>query len=181
MMNLKKIGVILGFLLSCNTAAALPVKMEANDALATVNAVYQLVTEDNNSSPLTPPHLNKFFSAALVELVKTDNCVTKQSGEVGVLDYDPFLDGQDGEVKNLRTRVVQQSDDETVVEATFVSLNKKKSVLFDLVLEKETWRINDIHSLKDIHSHDENGERDSLFEAFAEAYPDGLKSCTQKK
>ena len=184
-MNIIKTGMLLGFLLSfyphlvfaipteMSHAMKLPVKMEANDdALTPVTEVYRIVTSNNNElSPLDSPHLNQLFSSAFAKLVKTDDCVKEQKGEVGVLDYDPFIDGQDGEVKKLNIQMIQRDEEKATVEARFISFDEKKSIFFDVVLEKGAWRINDIRSLG------ENGKRDSLFAALTEAYPNGSKSC----
>lgn len=183
-MNITKIGMLLGCLLSFYypSVFAIPteilhVKMEVNDDVLTpVTEVYRIVTNNNNElSPLDSPHLNQLFSSAFAKLVKTDDCVKEQKGEVGVLDYDPFIDGQDGEVKKLNIQMVQRAEEKATVEATFISFEEKKSIFFDVVLEKGAWRINDIRSLG------ENGKRDSLFAALTEAYPTSSQSCDPKK
>jgi hypothetical protein len=183
LVNVIKISVLLGCLLSfyphsifAIATETLHVKMDmSNDALAPVTEVYRIVTNDNNElSPLDAPHLNQLFSSAFAKLVKTDDCVKEQKGEVGVLDYDPFIDGQDGEVKKLNIKMVQQEEEKATVEATFISLEEKKSIFFDVVLERGAWRIHDIRSLG------ENGKRDSLFAALTEAYPSNSQSCDSK-
>ncbi|MEZ5673320.1 MAG: DUF3828 domain-containing protein [Thiotrichaceae bacterium] len=175
-MNIKKISLLLGLWLALwvSTSAATPVAKD-NDPLATVNQAYQIESDENGISPFDPPYINKLFSAALVELLKTDDCVKEQNDEVGVLDYDPFIDGQDGEVKKLNTRIVQHDQDKATVEVTFVSFDEKKNLLFDVLLEKGMWRIDDIHSRL------EDGKRDSLRAALEAAYPNGDQSCLSKK
>lgn len=110
----------------------------------------------------------------MVKFVKIDDCVKRDTGEVGVLDFDPFLNGQDGEVKGLKTQVVKRDEDRATVEATFHSLGQKQSILFDMILEGNAWRINDIRSL------DEKKQRTSLYAALAEAYPDKSTACAKK-
>jgi len=175
---------LLGFLaLLCNTSvfaetttqkanpSTLPAKMDTGDDPRTpVNEAYR--QEINQNSPLESPYLDKLFSHTLVGLIKTDNCVS--SGEVGVLDWDPFINGQDGEVQKLVTRVVRRDNDKAVVEASFLSFKRKQSVLFDMVLEKGTWRIDDIRPLG------EDGNRTSIHALFADAYRNISNTCVSK-
>lgn len=92
-----------------------------------------------------------------------------------MLDGDPFINGQDGKAEKLLTRVLQSDNDKAVVEATFFNLKRKQSVLFDLVLEKGTWRIDDLRPLG------EDGERTSIHALFTDAYSGKSSTCVSKK
>jgi hypothetical protein len=75
---------------------------------------------------------------------------------VGLLDWDPFINGQDGEVKSLAFKAISQSAAKGVVEATFTSFGTRQNILFDMVQEKSAWRIDDIRP------RDEKGKRSSI-------------------
>jgi hypothetical protein len=85
----------------------------------------------------------RYFSAATATMIEKVFAKSKKLDEPGI-DYEPLIDGQDGEVKDLAVTVVSADPAKAVVEAAFTSFDQKLVVGFDLVNEKGVWRIGDI-------------------------------------
>lgn len=85
----------------------------------------------------------RYFTAATLKLLDKVDAKSKKNEEPGI-DYEPLIDGQDGEVKRLAVAVETATADTATVAATFVSFDAKMRVLFDLRLEKGAWRLEDI-------------------------------------
>ena len=73
-------------------------------------------------------------------------CDAKETreGEVGRIDWDVFIDGQDWKLTELKITPVSQTLSQAQVRATFKNFDKPSDMLFDLVLEDGHWRIDDI-------------------------------------
>ncbi|MEZ5874734.1 MAG: hypothetical protein R3D30_07830 [Hyphomicrobiales bacterium] len=65
-------------------------------------------------------------------------------GEVGRIDWDVFIDGQDWRLSDLKITLVSQEADHAQVRATFKNFEHPSNMLFDLVLEDGHWRVDDI-------------------------------------
>lgn len=105
--------------------------------------------DDSGSPPWERPHRNQLFSRKLAALFARDEtCTTtfmKECGQLGNLDYDPFLNGQDGEVKNLHIAVTSKPiRDRAEVTASFMSFDYHMKVRFRMILENGAWKIDDI-------------------------------------
>lgn len=85
----------------------------------------------------------RYFTAATLKLLDKVDAKSKKNEEPGI-DYEPLIDGQDGEVKDLVVAIETATADAATVAATFVSFDEKMRVVFDLRLEKGAWRIEDI-------------------------------------
>ena len=48
-----------------------------------------------------PPHRDKLMSRSLAALFARDDLYQEESGDMGQIGADPFLNGQDGEIKKL--------------------------------------------------------------------------------
>ena len=95
--------------------------------------------------PWRPPHRDRLFSRSLAALLARDDRFQDESGDIGHVDADPFLSGQDGEVKSLRVAVTAgPADGRAEVAARFVSFGKPVTVRFRMVEEDGAWRIDDI-------------------------------------
>ncbi|ACA18566.1 conserved hypothetical protein [Methylobacterium sp. 4-46] len=95
--------------------------------------------------PWRPPHRRTLFSKRLAALFARDDLYQKESGDIGHLDADPFLSGQDGEVKDLRVTVeTGPAEGRAEVAARFVSFGTPVTVRFRVVEEAGAWRIDDI-------------------------------------
>jgi hypothetical protein len=81
-------------------------------------------------------HLNDLFAADLKEA----------NGDVGRLDFDPYIDGQDYEIKDLKFGTPQIKGDVATVEVTFTNFGDPDDLTFTLVKEDGGWKIDDVVS-----------------------------------
>ncbi|MBD8064192.1 DUF3828 domain-containing protein [Devosia sp. PTR5] len=86
-----------------------------------------------------------FRSAALNALYAADAEATPP-GELGALDFDPYIDGQDYEISNLEIGSPSISGETATVEVRFDNFDQPTSLTYDLVLENGGWKIDDVAS-----------------------------------
>ncbi|MDR6869691.1 hypothetical protein J2Y55_000684 [Bosea sp. BE125] len=93
--------------------------------------------------PFRPPHRQRLMTKELSALFARDEQFMKESGDQGNIGSDPFISGQDGEVKQLRVTVAERSVASATVFADFISFGPVR-VTFRMKLEDGRWRIDDI-------------------------------------
>lgn len=97
------------------------------------------------AAPWQKPHRDRLMSRDLAGLFARDELYQEEAGEMGNLGADPFLSGQDGEIKNLKVSVtVPPSGGKAQVTASFRSFKQPVSVRFRMVEEGGAWKIDDI-------------------------------------
>ena len=97
----------------------------------------------------------QFRSKTLNALFAKD---AKESGGLGRLDFDPYIDGQDYEISKLTIGDAALSGDTAEVVVTFSNFGTPDSVTFELVKEPDGWKVDDVvnknpdfaYSLKEI-------------------------------
>lgn len=67
-------------------------------------------------------------------------------GELGALDFDPYIDGQDFEITKLEIGEPAISGDTATVDVSFDNFEKPTKLTYDLVKENGGWRIDDVVS-----------------------------------
>lgn len=85
----------------------------------------------------------RYFTASTLKLLDEVDVKSRKNEEPGI-DYDPLIDGQDGEVKKLAVAVKSATAEKATVVATFVSFGAKMRVTFDMRFERGAWRVEDI-------------------------------------
>jgi Protein of unknown function (DUF3828) len=85
----------------------------------------------------------RYFSKATDELLKKVFDKSTKDDEPGI-DYEPLIDGQEGEVKGLSIVVASLAPPKATVEARFTSFDDKMVVTFEFVQEHNNWKIDDI-------------------------------------
>ncbi|MEJ1158248.1 DUF3828 domain-containing protein [Prosthecomicrobium sp. N25] len=83
------------------------------------------------------------FTAATAGLLARAFAKSKKLDEPGI-DYEPLIDGQDGEVKGLTVATTAATTDKATVTATFKSFDETLTVTFEFRREKGVWRVEDI-------------------------------------
>ncbi len=158
--------------LMCFAAPALA-DVDTPSPIAMVKQAYDITREGLAHSgagavpPWRAPYRDKLFSKNLANLFKRDDTYQEESGEIGHLDADPFINGQDGEVKDLHVTVTgKASDRRTNVSATFHSFGQRQSVRFRMIEENGDWRIDDIIDRVDGHDY-------SIVEQLSQPYACG--------
>jgi len=91
-----------------------------------------------------PPHRDKLMSRELAALFARDDLFQKESGDMGQIGADPFLNGQDGEIKKLSLDTIPVAAGKATVVASFRSFGKPVTVQFKMIRENGGWRIDDI-------------------------------------
>ena len=126
-----------------NTAEAQPAALPSSAELFIAD-IYKTYTDNPHDDPEQAGEQN-IYSKHLQTLFDKDEAETPQ-GEVGRLDFDPFVGGQDWELSGLEVKETYRSGDEAQVRADFASFGDPRSILFSLVREDGAWRIDDISS-----------------------------------
>ncbi|MFD1251455.1 MULTISPECIES: DUF3828 domain-containing protein [Devosia] len=85
-----------------------------------------------------------FRSAALNALYDADANSTPE-GEMGALDFDPYVDGQDYMLSDLVIGTPEISGDTAVVEVDFKNFDQPMTIYYDLVKEDGGWKIDDVY------------------------------------
>jgi uncharacterized protein DUF3828 len=128
--------IILAVILATTLAGAASATSVDSDPVSLITAIYK--TYETDSAGL--PHV---YSKRLQALVNKDDKETPE-GEVGKIDWDVFIDGQDWKLTELKITRVSQTPTQAQVRATFKNFDQPSDMLFDLVLEDGHWRIDDV-------------------------------------
>lgn len=126
---------------------------------ALLEAFYQPYFTDDFYEDETP-----YRSAALNALYANDASGTPD-GEMGALSFDPYIDGQDFELADLKIGDPAISGDRAEVNVSFTNFGDPVSLTYDLVKENGGWRIDDVASTTP-------GAEYRLSEIFSEAQPE---------
>lgn len=84
-------------------------------------------------------------SKELEALFEQDAAETPED-QVGRLDFDPYVDGQDFDLSDLKIGNPAISGDAAQVEVTFKNFDAAEDLVFSLVHESDGWKIDDIVS-----------------------------------
>ncbi len=142
--------VLLMLLFSTVPGSAAPTRI--SDPVSFVAEVYQHFVKDQSTGGFyTPPR--DIFTARLGKLVRDD--ITRAKGEVGCLDFDFWVNGQDWKITNLKVAIGAAGKDRETVIAKFVNLGVPEEIHFEFRRigaagkDEGRWLLDDAHSLKD--------------------------------
>ncbi|MEK1902956.1 MAG: DUF3828 domain-containing protein, partial [Rhizobium sp.] len=105
-----------------------------------LQALYTFNTE--TASDDAPSPYSAFFSDHLNEMLQTDLDNTPD-GEVGAIDFDPVIAGQDGEADNVKIGQPILLDDRAELEVQFRN-GEEVTLYYTLVKEHGGWKVEDI-------------------------------------
>ncbi len=127
-------------------AVAAPGGAADNSALAFVTAIYDAYKgKDAKGIPLDNGRvIRRYFEPQLAALMAKDQAAAARRGEVGLLDYDPFLDAQDWDTSTFDIGVVDAGGGKARATVKFVNQGEAMTVLLDLIQIKGDWRVFDI-------------------------------------
>jgi len=156
------------FLVAAFGAASAPLALSlgatAADALALafVTDIYDAYKgKDAKGHPLDNERaIRRYFEPSLAALMVKDQKIAAKRGEVGLLDFDPFIDAQDWEISAFDIAVDDTAPDKATATVKFTNFDKAATVRLDLVKIKNDWRIADITWLRD-------GKQDNLRKIYA--------------
>jgi hypothetical protein len=129
-------------LIAIALGAASPLGDADSDPEALITAIYQTYT-DIAPGEDAMPNIEGVYSEHLQALVDKDEKETPE-GEVGRIDWDVFVDGQDWQLTELKIVPVSQGPAQAQVRASFKNFGEPRDILYTLVLEDGHWRIDDI-------------------------------------
>ncbi len=129
-------------LIAIALGAAAPLGDADSDPEALITAIYQTYT-DIAPGEDGVPNVEGVYSERLQALIDKDEKETPE-GEVGRIDWDLFVDGQDWQLTELKIEPLSQSATQAEVRATFKNFGEPRDILYTLVLEDGHWRIDDI-------------------------------------
>ena len=81
-------------------------------------------------------HLNELFARDLKEA----------NGDIGRLDFDPYIDGQDYRITGLKFGDPTIVGDTAKVEVTFKNFDTPEDLMFTLVKQTDGWKVDDVVS-----------------------------------
>jgi hypothetical protein len=93
--------------------------------------------------------IRRYFEPSLAALMVKDQKIAAKRGEVGLLDFDPFIDAQDWEISTFDIAVDDGAPGKATATVKFSNFDKPQTVRLDLVKLKNEWRIADITWLRD--------------------------------
>lgn len=130
----------------------------ADDPQAFVAAIYQRYENGGDGVPLDREEaVRALFEPRLAQLIIDDSAQAAELGDVSKLDGDPFIDGQDWDISDLRVAVDAATPDRAEGIVTFLNFGEPKQIELQLVQLDEGWRIRDIHwpdrSLRGLYTH----------------------------
>jgi len=114
----------------------------APDAL--VKDLYKTHDKDNGAilDGKSRKLLDKYFNKTLADYIWKD--LTTHKDEVGVLDFDPFYNAQDVEIKNFNVGAPKIEGDKATVPVTFQNFDRKDTLTYTLTRQNSAWKISDI-------------------------------------
>ena len=127
-------------------AIATPALTADASALAFVTDIYNAYKgKDSPGQALDgEPAIRRYFEPSLATLMVKDQKRAAKRGEVGTLDFDPFVNAQDWEIPAFDIAVTDTAPGKAAATVKFSNQGKPTVVSLDLVTIKNEWRIRDI-------------------------------------
>ena len=144
-MNIRFVSIALAFALAWLAPASRAQDAGAQAFLQSVYAPYE--KPDKSLDISSEAKAARYFVPALTKLIAKDLAESKKKQEVGRLDFDPFIGGQDWEATKIELKVAPgTSADRATGTARFTAVGDKEPtvVTLDLVKTPAGWRIADI-------------------------------------
>jgi len=132
-------------------AIAAPAPAADNSALTFVTDIYNgYKGNDFRGHALdSEPVIRRYFEPSLATLMIKDQKRAAKSGEIGALDFDPFVNAQDWQITAFDIAVTDTGPGRAVATVKFSNQGEATTVSLDLVTIKNEWRIRDITWLID--------------------------------
>lgn len=86
--------------------------------------------------------IDKYFDKTLADFFWKD--LTTHRDEVGVLDFDPFYNAQDIQIKNFKVGAPKIEGDKATVPVTFQNFDRGETLTYSLARQNGAWKISDI-------------------------------------
>jgi hypothetical protein len=123
-------------------ALRVPPSRAGDDPVAFAQSLYKLKNYWRDAAGSRAAR-RKYLTIDLAGLVVAN--YAKKSPD-SALDYDPLVQAQDFEIKNLAFAVESQTDKTANIRAAFVNFDQKTTLVLNLALTDKGWRLADIHN-----------------------------------
>lgn len=100
--------------------------------------------EKNGVDYLNDEKVGLYFDETLTKSILADAKEAEAAGEIGRLDFDPFINAQDYEIKSVNITIVSEDKEKAKGVATFRNAGRLTKVTYDLVKTAKGWRIANI-------------------------------------
>lgn len=136
--------VMLATLGLCQVAAAKPAEgLSPKAVVQTLYEGYMAVKPDDYSDPLDGFSLEDHMTPDLYRLYYVGSTANTVD-EVPILDWDPFINGQDFDIKSVTVTAKSIDATHQVVTAIFNNSGIDCKVLYDFVLTEAGWRMDNL-------------------------------------
>jgi hypothetical protein len=126
--------------LAAPRAAADP---SAHDFVAAIYDSY--VGKDHNGLALdSDAKVRRYFEPSLAALMLKDRKQAARRGEVGTLDFDPFVDAQDWEIGDLTIAVDDAGAGKARATVKFKNADQRSTVTLELIKIGKAWKISNV-------------------------------------
>ena len=142
MINIKKIPRVAAWMLT--SVVLLPAATRIDDPKTFVAGVYQhyIAAQSSHSDYSAPEDI---YTERLRKLIRDDR--RKAHGEVGCLEIDFWVNGQDYEITQPKVTSTDAGPDRKTVIAKFVNLGTPQDIHFDFRRVDGRWLIDDVESV----------------------------------
>ncbi len=123
----------------------------ADAAAAFVNAIYDTYKGPHSRGLALDGEdaIRRYFEPSLATLIIRDQKAAAKRGEVGSLDFDPFIDAQDWEISDFDIEVRDKAPGRARAKVEFTNRGEPRTVTVDLIRIRTEWRISNITWLHD--------------------------------
>jgi hypothetical protein len=137
-------GAALASAVVAPAAYAQPTSTDDASARAFINSIYDTFTKPGSDgvSIDNAIRLRRYFEPRLAAAMDKDQKAAH--GEIGALDFDPFIDAQDWDFKKYDVALKDTAPGKITATVTFNSLKEVTTIVLDLVKIKNDWRIYNI-------------------------------------
>jgi len=135
------------FFISVTMACALPLAVRAatriDDPEKFVRGVYAQI-EKQSGNYREPEDI---YTQRLSDLFALDS--KEAGGEVGRIDFDPWIDAQDSEIRSVHvsSKPVESAPSRRTVRATFKNIGRPEDIRFYFEQTKQGWKLDDMRSV----------------------------------
>lgn len=109
---------------------------------ALLDSIYQSYADNT-----FPEDSEEIYSARLKALFEADRERTPE-GEVGALDFDPFVNGQDYDLSDLVIEEPTVSGEAATTTVRFANFDQKNVLAISMVKEPDGWKVDDVESVE---------------------------------
>jgi hypothetical protein len=115
----------------------------AHDFVAAIYDTY--VSKERNGLAMdSDAKVRRYFEPSLAALILKDRKAAARRGEVGVLDFDPFVDAQDWEISDLAVAVEDAGPGKARATVKFKNADRPSVVALELVKTGNAWKISNV-------------------------------------